>query len=214
MSHTGPTDLTVRAARPGELDDIGELTAEAYLGDGLLDFGEADPCPAELRDARRRAAHTEVLVTADGRTGELLGAVAFVAEGGPFADLAGPGEGQFRMLAVRPEGRGRGAGEALVLSRAPGTHAAHRLHTRLGFVRTPERDWEPLPGDAVDVRPPADRLTARQRDRGPGGGCSPPGPPARGGVRRRSSGPTRTGWTGGPGGCGRCGPSSPGRGCR
>jgi hypothetical protein len=24
--------------------------------------------------------------------------------------------------------------------------AAHRLYARLGFVRVPERDWEPVPG--------------------------------------------------------------------
>jgi len=24
--------------------------------------------------------------------------------------------------------------------------AAHRLYRRLGFVRVPERDWEPVPG--------------------------------------------------------------------
>jgi hypothetical protein len=24
--------------------------------------------------------------------------------------------------------------------------AAHRLYTRLGFVRLPTRDWEPVPG--------------------------------------------------------------------
>ncbi|WP_431781160.1 GNAT family N-acetyltransferase [Streptomyces chumphonensis] len=156
------TDLTVRPALPEELDTIGELTAEAYLGDGLLDFGEEDPYLAELRDVRRRSLHAEVLVAADERNDEVLGAVAFVGEGGPYADLAGPGEGEFRMLAVRREGRGRGAGEALVracvdrararglarlvLSSQAGMEPAHRLYRRLGFVRTPERDWEPLPG--------------------------------------------------------------------
>ena len=24
-------------------------------------------------------------------------------------------------------------------------HGAHRIYERLGFVRTPERDWNPLP---------------------------------------------------------------------
>lgn len=155
-------DITTRPARAEELDEIGELTAEAYLGDGLLDFGEADPYLAELRDARRRSEHAQVLVAVDTRSDELLGAVAFVGEGGTYADIATPGEGEFRMLAVRPQGRGRGAGEALVracvdrarglglarlvLSSQQGMHTAHRLYGRLGFVRTPDRDWEPLPG--------------------------------------------------------------------
>jgi len=24
--------------------------------------------------------------------------------------------------------------------------AAHRIYERMGFVRTPDRDWEPIPG--------------------------------------------------------------------
>lgn len=155
-------DLTIRDARPEELAEIGELTAEAYLGDGLLDFGEADPYLAELRDVRRRSEHAQVMVAADQRTDELLGAVAYVGEGGEFADIAQEGEGEFRMLAVCAAGRGRGAGEALVRAcvtraREQGLHrlvlssqqamsAAHRLYHRVGFARTPERDWEPIPG--------------------------------------------------------------------
>jgi ribosomal protein S18 acetylase RimI-like enzyme len=66
------------------------------------------------------------------------------------------------MLAVDPSGQRRGAGAALVracLDRAAGlgcrsvriytrdfAGAAHRLYQRLGFVRTPERDWHPVPG--------------------------------------------------------------------
>lgn len=157
-------DVTIREARPEELVQIGELTAEAYLGDGLLDFGEADPYLAELRDVRRRVQHAQVLVAVDPDRGddELLGAVAYVAEPGRYADIAREGEGEFRMLAVRAAGRGRGAGEALVrscisrareqghqrlvLSSQEGMRAAHRLYGRLGFVRTPERDWSPFPG--------------------------------------------------------------------
>lgn len=155
-------DITIRAARDGELPDIGELTARAYLDDGLLTFGESDPYLEVLRDVRRRAEHAEVLVAVDGCPDAVLGSVAFVADSGEFADIAGPGEGEFRMLAVRPEARGRGAGEALVreclararargltrmvLSSLPEMTAAHRLYGRLGFRRIPERDWEPLPG--------------------------------------------------------------------
>lgn len=155
-------DITIRAARDEELEEVGELTVRAYLDDGLLTFGAEDPYLAELRAARHRAQHTELLVAADSVTGSVLGAVAFVADGGEYADLAGPGEGEFRMLAVRPEGRGRGVGEALVracvdrarerglirlvLCSTEQMAAAHRLYARLGFVRTPERDWEPYPG--------------------------------------------------------------------
>ncbi|CAM5684593.1 hypothetical protein SBADM41S_02497 [Streptomyces badius] len=35
---------------------------------------------------------------------------------------------------------------ALVLSTQPGMLSAHRIYRRLGFLRTPDRDWEPVPG--------------------------------------------------------------------
>lgn len=158
-------DITIRPARDEELDAVGELTARAYLEDGLLTFGAGDPYLAELRAARRRAEHTELLVAVDTASDSVLGAVSFVGDGGEYADLAGPGEGEFRMLAVRPEGRGRGAGEALVracvdrarerglgrlvLCSQGGMAAAHRLYGRLGFAPAPERDWEPYPGLAL-----------------------------------------------------------------
>ncbi|CAM5475845.1 GNAT family N-acetyltransferase [Streptomyces antimycoticus] len=153
-------DITIRRARDEELDGIGELTAQVYLGDGLLDFGDSDPYLTTLRDARRRAAEAELLVAADAASDEVLGAVAFAVYGGAYAELARPGEGEFRMLAVRPESRRRGAAEALVracldrgralglrrivISSQQSMTAAHRLYERLGFVRAPERDWSPI----------------------------------------------------------------------
>lgn len=65
------------------------------------------------------------------------------------------------MLAVGKDARGRGVGEALVrfcveraretpecrrlvLSTQSNMASAHRIYERMGFVRTPERDWKPL----------------------------------------------------------------------
>lgn len=154
-------DITVRTARPEEYPELGELVARAYLSGGLLDRGEADPYLETLRDAAGRAGHAELLVAA-GHQGELLGTVTFVGRGGPFAERAREGEGEFRMLGVRESARGRGVGEALVtacsdraralglsglvLSTQPTMHAAHRLYRRLGFHRDPDRDWSPVPG--------------------------------------------------------------------
>ncbi|MFF1323915.1 GNAT family N-acetyltransferase [Streptomyces chartreusis] len=158
-------DIAIRDAEPGEFDALGEITAGAYLHDGLLDFGESDEYLGELRDVAKRAAAAEVLVAvADGR---LLGGVTFVPSGGLMADIARSGEAEIRMLAVDRAGRGRGAGEALVracVDRARATegcvrivlstqrtmHGAHRIYERLGFVRTPERDWNPIP-QLVDI---------------------------------------------------------------
>ncbi|MER6976462.1 GNAT family N-acetyltransferase [Streptomyces carpinensis] len=153
-------DIVIRPAEPGEYETLGEITAQAYLRDGLLDFGESDGYLGELRDVAKRAAAAEVLVAV--AEGQVLGGVTFVPSGGPMADISGPGEAEIRMLAVAHAARGRGAGEALVracLDRARATegcvrlvlstqrtmHAAHRIYERLGFLRTPERDWNPIP---------------------------------------------------------------------
>ncbi len=153
-------DIVIRRAVPDEYAALGEITARAYLQDGLLDFGESDAYLGELRDVARRAAAAEVLVAV--RDGALLGGVTFVPSPGPMADIARPGEAEIRMLAVAAASRGQGACEALVracvdraraaegcravvLSTQRTMRAAHRIYERLGFVRTPERDWKPLP---------------------------------------------------------------------
>lgn len=154
-------DFEIRRAEPAEYGTLGEITAEAYFKDGLLTFGTADAYLHELKDVARRAAAAEVLVAVG--QGLVLGGVTFVpASGGPMADIARPGEAEIRMLAVAHAARGRGAGGALVracvdraratdgctgvvLSTQPAMHAAHRIYTRLGFTRTPSRDWNPIP---------------------------------------------------------------------
>ncbi|MER6115431.1 GNAT family N-acetyltransferase [Streptomyces sp. NPDC001743] len=153
-------DMTIRPVEPADYALLGEITAEAYLGDGLLDFGIGDPYLEKLRDVPHRAAEAEVLVAADAR-GRVLGGVTYAPPGNPWADIAAADEAEFRMLAVSREARGAGAGEALVracidraratpgvtglvLSTQPAMHGAHRLYQRLGFVRTPERDWAPI----------------------------------------------------------------------
>ncbi|GAA2631337.1 GNAT family N-acetyltransferase [Streptomyces vastus] len=153
-------DIAIRRAAPEEYETLGEITAQAYLGDGLLDFGESDEYLGELRDVGKRAAAAVVLVAVE--HDRVLGGVTFVPSGGPMADIAEPGEAEIRMLAVAPEARGRGVGEALVractdrarategcvrivLSTQRTMHSAHRIYERLGFTRTPERDWNPIP---------------------------------------------------------------------
>lgn len=158
-------DIQIREVEPTEYDTLGEITGQAYLQDGLLDFGESDWYLGELRDVAKRAAAADVLVAV--ADGTVLGGVTFVPSGGPMADIAGAGEAEIRMLAVVRAARGRGVGEALVracvdrarategcsrvvLSSQRSMHAAHRLYERLGFVRTPERDWSPVP-DLDDI---------------------------------------------------------------
>ncbi|MET9573337.1 GNAT family N-acetyltransferase [Streptomyces virginiae] len=154
-------DITIRAVRDADHAELGEITARAYLADGHLDFNEDDVYLNVLRDVAGRAAQAEVLVAE--RDGQVLGGVTFAAPGSPLADIAGPDEAEFRMLAVAHTARGQGAGEALVracieraravegvtgvvLSTQRSMAGAHRIYARLGFVRTPERDWAPVEG--------------------------------------------------------------------
>lgn len=159
--------LVVRPAEPSEHEAVGRLTLEAYDADGYL--VEGDFYAAHLLDASARATGAELLVAE--LDGCLAGTVTFCPEGSAFREAAGPGEGEFRMLAVAPAARRRGAAEALVqacvgrsralgysalvLSSLPVQTAAHRLYGRLGFRRTPERDWSPAPGvDLIGFRLP------------------------------------------------------------
>ncbi|MET7469740.1 GNAT family N-acetyltransferase [Micromonospora sp. NPDC005211] len=159
------TGLRVRRAEPADLPAVARLTVAAYEADGQLK-DETGYAPV-LADVATRAETGEVLVAVDDATGHVLGAVTFVLPGTPYADLADPGEGEFRMLAVDPAAQGRGAGAALasacvaratelgctavvICVRAGMAASAHRLYERLGFVRCPEKDWMPMPG--IDLR--------------------------------------------------------------
>jgi len=169
--------VVVRLARPDELGQVGRLTLEAYLADGMVD--PAGSYAAELTDAPWRARQAELLVAVDS-DGTLLGTITVCTPGSPLSEVSFPGELEFRMLAVDPEARGRGVGEALVtavLRRAVGVgaqrvvlcsgermHAAHRLYARLGFIRLPERDWYPVPELKLLAFGTTGRLTGNDLD--------------------------------------------------
>jgi GNAT superfamily N-acetyltransferase len=147
--------LAVRPALPSEYGAIGDLTASTYLDEELAGADYA----ATLRDVPARAAEATVLVAElDGR---LVGSVTVATRGGPYAEQAEPGTAVLRMLVTDPRARGAGVGTALVeaavatartdgclvvrLSTKATMTAAHRIYERLGFTRTPARDWSPLP---------------------------------------------------------------------
>ncbi len=151
-------DVTIRRAQPHEYPAVGELTASAYLDDGLVPDGS--DYDVTLRRAADRAEHSELLVAVDD-AGELLGTVSFVRAGSLYAEVSRHGEAEFRMLAVDQRARGRGVGrllaqacieraraaraEAVVICTATNMAPAHALYHSLGFERLPERDWRPIP---------------------------------------------------------------------
>lgn len=155
----------MRPATPADYPAVARLTVGAYRADGQL-RAETGGYAEQLADVAGRAEQTEILVAVDERLAPaedpIVGAVAFVLPGTAYAQVAGPGEAEFRMLAVDPRAQRRGVGEALVracVARAEEigatgivictrdfADAAQRLYTRLGFLRLPEKDWSPLPG--------------------------------------------------------------------
>jgi GNAT superfamily N-acetyltransferase len=180
-----PPGIVIRRLSPAETDlvrRVGDLVADVYGSEGHVTGGYLDV----LRRAEDRVARAEVLVALDDVDGELLATVTFAPGPGPYSDIAAPGDAEFRMLAVAPAARRRGLGRALVeacigrartggarrlrLSTGPTMTDAHRLYESLGFVRTPELDWQPSPEDPV--------LETYCLDLEPGGGSGDQAQPA------------------------------------
>ncbi|SDQ58552.1 GNAT family N-acetyltransferase [Microbacterium sp. cf332] len=160
------TALTIRLVRTEEFDRAGELTARAYQHSY---GGLSGHYLASLRDVAVRVQSGDVWVAVDAAAGDLLGTVWVARPNRPLADIAQPGETDFRQLAVAPEARGRGVGEALTrhvieLARERGSHrvvmnsgpemtAAHALYAKLGFTRLTEREGriEVEPGRFIEL---------------------------------------------------------------
>ncbi|MFD3743151.1 GNAT family N-acetyltransferase [Nocardia sp. NPDC058633] len=147
------TGLLIRPAHPDDYDAVAALTVDVYVGDGYVTSG--DGYVRELADVAHRAAESEVLVAE--HEGRVVGSLTVARPGTPYAEIARPGELEFRMLAVSKQARGLGVGtalvravvdearsgecEAVVLTTMFSMVDAHRIYERLGFVPVPERDW-------------------------------------------------------------------------
>jgi GNAT superfamily N-acetyltransferase len=152
--------VIIRRAAPDDHAAVGALTEDAY--EEFLE-GPEDYYRAALRDAARRDREAELWVAVD--DGGLVGTATYCPLGSPWRELGTEVEAEFRMLAVAPEARGRGVGEALVrhcetrakadeatrmvLSTLDQMKSAHRIYERLGYRRAPERDWFPQPDIAL-----------------------------------------------------------------
>ena len=150
----------MRAARPDELAEVGDVTVAAYRAAGMAVGDYAD----ELADTTSRVAAAKLLVAVEstGPDHRVLGTITYCPAGSAYRELARADEAEFRMLAVRPDAQGRGIGRALtaacvdraraegfralVLSTPAGATAPHRLYESMGFVRESDRDWSPVAG--------------------------------------------------------------------
>ncbi len=152
-----PAGVTVRLVRPGDRDFIARVHAAAFGGrfDRYLFLEDLDPA----RDAAR-----VVSSLWDGRWGEFLSGVSFVAEsaGTPVGStlvIRSEGRALIADVAVDPAFQHRGVGRSLMIATIRAlrlqrervialavteeNRPAFRLYERLGFVRAvgPDRRW-------------------------------------------------------------------------
>jgi len=155
-----PTPVVVRPAEVRDLYAAGQVCVQGYLAAGQLDDDPHQGYGALLADTRARL-DLAVLLVAEMEE-RIVGTVTICPPGSPFSELGREDEVEFRFLAVAPEAWGQGVGEALVeaCESYARQQAARRivicvrdfndpakaLYLRRGFVRCPERDWEPVPG--------------------------------------------------------------------
>ncbi|MCP2317105.1 putative N-acyltransferase, GNAT family [Nocardia amikacinitolerans] len=159
----GASELIIRTATPEEYAAVGELTVDVYVGEGYVH--PDSPYVAELAGTERRAAAAQVLVAV--HDDRVIGSLTVARYGTPYAEIARPGELEFRMLAVAKRARGLGAGTALVrtviematkesceavaLTTMSAMADARRIYDRFGFVAVPERDWTTQAGELLTV---------------------------------------------------------------
>lgn len=148
--------MEIRPVRPGEHEEAGRVTAEAYREFGVERWGDYGD---RLADVARRARRTTVLVAVE--DGRILGTATLELdrriEGGHPRDPLAPDEAHMRMLGVALGARGRGIGPALVeacieraraagksrltLDTTEGMTAARRMYEGMGFRRGPDKVW-------------------------------------------------------------------------
>ncbi len=149
--------ITVRDARPDELDAVALLLKEAYEQYAPLVPREAwDSYLQDIMDVRGRMAESQLIVAET--HGRVSGAVTLYLNGSTSLSWPRRWAG-IRLLGVHPSFRGRGVGKALMdecvrrardagiktigLHTTTAMDVARRLYEKMGFVRVPEFDFHP-----------------------------------------------------------------------
>jgi ribosomal protein S18 acetylase RimI-like enzyme len=151
--------MIIRDAWPDEYQVVGELRVAAYESLGLLPESSGY---AETLRGFGFDGDCAVLVAADPADGGILGTIT-LEPFGPSSELAKDvTEADLRAFAVAPQAQGRGVGRQLLVAAVqrastrglrrlrlctrPPMKAAQHLYAAAGFSRTPELDFEPVPG--------------------------------------------------------------------
>ena len=151
--------MIIRPVRPAERTSVGELRVSAYQAlDPLSESGGYEQTLRQFGFGE----DCLVLVAVDDSGGGILGTITLELFG-PHSELArDETEADARAFAVAPSAQGRGVGRALLLAligsarerglrrvrlcTRPAMQAAQHLYETAGFTRTPDLDFEPLPG--------------------------------------------------------------------
>jgi ribosomal protein S18 acetylase RimI-like enzyme len=156
--------VIIREARPGEYAAVGELRVAAYRALGLLPEGSG------YTETLRRFGFGDgcvVLVATDAAGKSILGTIT-LEPFDPASELArDETEADIRAFAVAPGTQGRGVGRELLLAviecaqrrglrrlrlcTRPVMRAARHLYETTGFSRTPDLDFEPIPGVTLEA---------------------------------------------------------------
>lgn len=146
--------LTIRPIAAADYAAVSLITVESYRPFIRPD----DDYFAILADTEHRASAADIVVAE--RERRILGSLTMVEHGTPYADIARPGELEFRMIAVSLQARRAGVGSALVeygiaearrrglervvLSTMDAMVDARRMYERRGFAEDPARRWHPV----------------------------------------------------------------------
>ena len=149
-----------RQVRPDEYELVDQLCVSAYLTAGVVSPGD-DYLEFLANTAGRAGDPTaEVFVLLDRDT--IVASVTMCPFGSDLTKVCLPGEMEPRVIAVAPDRTREGLAAQLVAgseawARSHGFHTVtvcvtdfntvgHNLYRKLGFVRQPDRDWQPPEG--------------------------------------------------------------------
>lgn len=156
-----PHPIVVHECSESQWSPALELIASVFVGEGFV--SEARNSRGCRREVIEPSA-TMFTAIEEANPDRVLGVIVLPDRGSPLNLLAHGDEAEVRMLAVHPDGRGRGVGghlveacirravlpplaaRRMVLWTQPTMYAAQRLYQRMGFMRVPERDTLLAPG--------------------------------------------------------------------